>query len=70
LSGTEQTNPSRSRKLDIAVSAHGKFLYTLDSGTGTISVFGINQDGSLNNLGGPAAFSSYAGFNGITAFGD
>jgi 6-phosphogluconolactonase len=59
---------SGSTNLDIAVSANSKFLYTLDSGTGTVSIFGINQDGSLNNLGEAGEFSAHAGFNGIAAF--
>jgi 6-phosphogluconolactonase len=62
------TIPSGSKNLDIAVSADSKFLYTLDSGTGTISIFGISQDGSLNNLGEAGGFSADAGFNGIAAF--
>jgi DNA-binding beta-propeller fold protein YncE len=62
------TTPSGSANLDIAVSADSKFLYTLDSGSGTISTFGIHQDGSLNTLGEAGDFSAHAGFNGIAAF--
>jgi hypothetical protein len=29
-----------------------KFLYTLDSGSGSVSVYSINSDGTLNQLGG------------------
>ena len=61
-------NPADSKNLDIAVSADSKFLYTLNSGTGTTSVFVINQDGSLNNLGEAGGLSADAGFNGIAAF--
>ena len=60
-------NPSGSSNLDIAVTADGKFLYTLDSGTGSISIFGINEDGTLTNLGEADGLSAAAGFNGIAA---
>src|SRR5580704_13668005 len=37
--------------VDIATTANGKFLYTINSQSGNIGVFAINQDGSLTNLG-------------------
>ena len=61
------TNPPGSTNLDIAISSYGKFLYTLNSGTGTISIFGINQDGALTNLGDMGGLPASAGFNGIAA---
>jgi 6-phosphogluconolactonase len=61
------TNPAGSTNLDIAVSADGKFLYTLNSGTGTIGIFALQPDGSLTNLGEVGSFPSTAGFNGIVA---
>ena len=68
LSGTVvATLPSGSVNLDIAISSDGKFLYTLNSGTGTINIFGINQDGSLSALGDVGGLSAAAGFNGIAA---
>jgi 6-phosphogluconolactonase (cycloisomerase 2 family) len=62
------TNPAGSTNLDIAISADGKFLYTLNSRTGTIGIFGIRQDGTLNNLGEANGLSESAGVNGIAAF--
>ena len=59
------TLPSGSTNLDLAVSSDGKYLYTLDSGTGTVSIFGINEDGSLAGLGDVGGLSAAAGFNGI-----
>jgi 6-phosphogluconolactonase len=68
LSGTVVgTNPSGSTNLDIAVSADGKFLYTLNSGTGTIGIFGIQPDGTLNKVGEAEGLAQATGFNGIAA---
>ena len=53
--------------LETVITPDGKFLYTLDSGTGTISIFGINQDGSLNSLGDVGGLSIDAGFEGMAA---
>jgi 6-phosphogluconolactonase (cycloisomerase 2 family) len=61
------TNPSGSTNLDIAVSADGKFLYTLNSGTGTIGIVAILPDGTLSKVGDAEGLSEAAGFNGIAA---
>jgi 6-phosphogluconolactonase (cycloisomerase 2 family) len=61
------TNPSGSTNLDIAISRDGKFLYSLNSGTGAVGVFAIRQDGTLTNLGGVGGLMENAGFNGIAA---
>ena len=53
--------------MDIAVTADGKFLYTINSQSGNIGVFGINQDGSLTNLGQAGDLPKSVGFNGIAA---
>ena len=37
--------------LDVAISGDGKFLYALNSGTGTVGIFGIDADGALSSLG-------------------
>jgi len=67
LSGTVvATLPSGSTNLVIAITADGKFLYTLNSGTDTINIFG-NQDGSLTSLGDVGGLSANAGMNGIAA---
>jgi 6-phosphogluconolactonase len=62
-------NPTGAGNLDIAVTADSKFLYTLNSGDGTIGVFAIQQQGgALVNLSEDAVISAKAGFNGIAAF--
>jgi 6-phosphogluconolactonase len=53
--------------VDIAVSANGKYLYTINSQSGNISTFAINEDGSLPNLGQAGNLSKSVGFNGIAA---
>jgi len=62
------TNPSGSINLEIVISSGGKYLYTLDSGTGTVSIFGINQDGTLTSLGDAGGLSEDAGLEGMAAF--
>jgi len=49
------------------VSADGKFLYTLNSSNGTIGIFAIQKDGSLNNVGSAGGIGQDTGFNGIAA---
>jgi len=68
LAGTiVATLPDGSINLDMAMSANGKFLYTLDTGTGKVSLFLINSDGTLNSLGEVGGVQVKAGFNGIAA---
>jgi 6-phosphogluconolactonase (cycloisomerase 2 family) len=50
------------------VSSDGKFLYTLDSGNGTLGIFRIKQDGTLTAIGTAPGILPAAGFNGIAAF--
>jgi 6-phosphogluconolactonase (cycloisomerase 2 family) len=61
------TNPAGATNLDIAISSDGKFLYSLDGEIGRISVFGIQSDGTLLNLGTTGDLPENAGFNGIAA---
>ena len=62
-------NPTGSGNLDIAVTADSQFLYSLNSGNGTIGVFAIDQaGGALINLSEDPVISAKAGFNGIAAF--
>jgi len=62
-------NPTGAGNLDIAVTADSQFLYSLNSGNGTIGVFAIDQEGgALVNLSEDAVISAKAGFNGIAAF--
>ena len=51
----------------MAITADGKFLYTLDAKVGTISIFGIQSDGTLTNLGTVGGLPQDVGFNGIAA---
>ena len=61
-------NPSGSHNVDIAVSADGKFVYTINSQSGNIGIFAINQqNGSLTNLGQAGDLPKSVGFNGIAA---
>jgi 6-phosphogluconolactonase len=62
-------NPTGAVNLDIAVSADSQFLYSLNSGNGTIGIFAIEQQGgTLVNLSEDPVISERAGFNGIAAF--
>jgi len=54
-----------STNLDLAISADGRFLYTLNSGTGTVSIFRNQQGRQLEQLGDIGGLSASAGFNGI-----
>ncbi len=60
-------NPSGSTNLDLTVSTDSKFLYSLDAGSGMVSIFAIQQDGSLVNYGQVDGFAKSAGVNGIAA---
>ena len=67
------SNPAGSANLDIATSADGRFLYSLNGGTGAIGQFAIDQfaidqDGSLRSLGVVEGLPASAGINGIAAF--
>jgi 6-phosphogluconolactonase (cycloisomerase 2 family) len=58
-----------SAPLDLAVSSGGGFLYSLNSGNGTIGAWSINQStGVLTANAGAALPTSNAGFNGIAAY--
>jgi 6-phosphogluconolactonase (cycloisomerase 2 family) len=61
------SNPAGSVNLDIAISADGKFLYTLNSHAGTIGIFAIANEGTLTNIGEAGGVTALAGFNGIAA---
>jgi len=55
--------------LDLAVSSDGLFLFSLNSGNGTIGAWSINQStGVLTANVGAALPASNAGFNGIAAY--
>jgi 6-phosphogluconolactonase (cycloisomerase 2 family) len=60
-------NPEGATNLDIAISSDGKFLYTLNSGNGTIGIFAIQKNGSLVNVGTVGGIDPNSGVNGIAA---
>ena len=39
------------RPIDLSITANGRFLYALDPGNGTVHIFRVKRDGSLNDLG-------------------
>ena len=61
-------NPPGSHNVDIAVSVDGKYIYTQNSNTGTIGVFSINSDGTLQAEQGISGLPKEVGFNGLAAF--
>jgi len=61
-------NPTGSTNLDITISEDSKFLYSLNTGKGSIGIFAIQEDGTLLNVGEADAIKANAGFNGIAAF--
>jgi 6-phosphogluconolactonase (cycloisomerase 2 family) len=61
------SNPEGSVNLDIALSADGKYLYTLNSGAGNVGIFAVQPDGTLTSLGSAGDFPVFTGFNGIAA---
>jgi hypothetical protein len=55
--------------LDLAVSSGGGFLYSLNSGNGSIGAWTINQStGVLTAIVGAALPASNVGYNGIAAY--
>jgi len=54
--------------LDIAASANGRFVYTLNSGAGSIGIFSVDHDGSLDGLGSVDGLPVAMGMNGIAAY--
>jgi len=60
-------NPAGATNLDIAISADGAFLYSLNAGGGSIGIFQIESDGSLTNFGVQGGLPAASGLNGIAA---
>jgi DNA-binding beta-propeller fold protein YncE len=60
-------HPPGSANLDIAVSADGAYLYSLNAASGAIGIFQIQQDGRLTNFGTVGGLPAGAGLNGIAA---
>jgi 6-phosphogluconolactonase (cycloisomerase 2 family) len=49
-SGVAGSSGSGSHPTDMVQSRDGRFLYSLNNGNGTISAFGVGQNGSLHSL--------------------
>jgi 6-phosphogluconolactonase len=54
--------------LDLSVTRDGKFLYALQTGTGTIGSFAIAADGRLTTLADTPGLATAAGFQGLAAY--
>ena len=61
------TMPAGSANLDLTVSGNGKYLYVVDSGTGTIGMLAIQADGTLKLIGTLPVQTAKTGQNGIAA---
>lgn len=59
------TNPEGTTNLDMATSSDGKYLCTMDTGVGTISVYSIDSDGSVTKSADIDGLPKTVGFNGI-----
>jgi 6-phosphogluconolactonase len=65
---TGVTNGTGAKPLDMDVTRDGKFLYTLQSGTGTVGGFAIGSHARLTTLPDTPGLAAAAGFQGIAAF--
>jgi 6-phosphogluconolactonase len=65
-SGISGVTGAGSSPIDMATSRASRYLYSLNGGTQNISIFGINQDGSLDHIGENGSLP--AGVNGLAAF--
>jgi 6-phosphogluconolactonase (cycloisomerase 2 family) len=61
------SNPAGSINLDITISGDGKFLYSLNAKVGTVGVFAIQPNGTLEEVTQIPGLPAAAGFNGIAA---
>jgi 6-phosphogluconolactonase (cycloisomerase 2 family) len=60
LDGRTGVTGDGSHPIDMALSNNGRFLYSLNSGNGTISAFRVEADGSLQSLGNLSGISTAA----------
>jgi 6-phosphogluconolactonase len=60
--------PTGSNNLDIAVSDDASFVYTMNTGAGTIGIFAVQPNGSLRVIGFAPGLSANSGFEGLAAF--
>lgn len=65
---TGVTTAANSTPLDLGISRNGRFLYVLQTGTGTIGAFAIGNDGHLTTLADTPGLAAAAGFQGLAAF--
>jgi len=65
---TGVTNGSGATPLDIQITRDGKFLYVLQTGTGTVGSFAIGDQGTLTTLPDTPGLVPVAGFQGLAAF--
>jgi 6-phosphogluconolactonase (cycloisomerase 2 family) len=59
--------PAGSTNLDVAISGDSKYVYTLNSGTGSIGMLAIQSDGTLKVIGTLPTLTPASGANGIAA---
>ena len=62
------SSPSGSTNLDNSASADGRFVYTLNAGSGAIGIFSVQSDGALVSSGEVDGLPASAGLNGIAAY--
>jgi 6-phosphogluconolactonase len=60
--------PTGSNNLDIAVSDDAKYVYTMNTGAGTIGIFAVQPNGSLRLSGFASGLRAQSGFEGLAAF--
>ena len=65
---TGVTNGVGATPLDMDVTRDGKFLYVLQTGTGTVGAFAIGFHAHLTTLADTPGLTASAGFQGIAAF--
>lgn len=65
LDANGRTGVSGPGPIDMALSRNSRFLYSLNSGDGTISGFRVRADGSLTPIGGVTGLPD--GANGLAA---
>lgn len=61
-------NPGGSTNLDMAASSSGRFIYTLNTAAGSIGIFTLESDGTLQRVGEVDGLPASAGQNGIAAY--
>lgn len=65
---TGVTNGTGATPLDMDITRDGKFLYVLQTGTGTVGAFTVDVRGHLTALADTPGLASSAGFQGLAAF--